>query len=367
MDIVNSLESIFLKYGNSSVTVELIESFVEKYKSGYKLVLFGCGNQGKAMIRAFNNLNIKVSFLCDNNSRLWGNSILGIKCISLEELKNIKNVMICISSSYAGEINNQLKNIGMNDVYTFGEFTIKLTSYEISNILKNKKKFLEVLELLDDEISKQVFLAGISQWFNGTLQFPQELISNNQFFDDSVYKLSDKEVMIDVGAYNGDTVDMFCKATNNVFEKIYAFELNSSNFKSLVKNILKKNVSEKILCINKGVANINGKVYFSNDDTGSKICDQMESSTLGDVCRLDDTIEYATIIKMDIEGAELEALQGAKQLIKNCKPKLAICIYHKPSDFFEIPLYIKSLVPEYKFAVRHYTSVETETVLYAFI
>ena len=72
-----------------------------------------------------------------------------------------------------------------------------------------------------------------------------------------------------------------------------------------------------------------------------------------------------TFIKMDIEGSELEALKGAQQTIQRDRPKLAICIYHKPEDMTDIPLYIKSLVPEYRLYVRHHSNRCSETVLYA--
>ena len=62
-----------------------------------------------------------------------------------------------------------------------------------------------------------------------------------------------------------------------------------------------------------------------------------------------DPADRITMIKMDVEGAELESLKGARKTIQRDKPKLAICIYHKPEDMTEIPLYIKELVPEYRF------------------
>ena len=75
--------------------------------------------------------------------------------------------------------------------------------------------------------------------------------------------------------------------------------------------------------------------------------------------------DKVTFIKMDIEGAELNALKGACKTILKNRPRLAICIYHKPEDICEIPEYLLSLVPEYRFWIRHYSSNEWETVLYA--
>ena len=68
---------------------------------------------------------------------------------------------------------------------------------------------------------------------------------------------------------------------------------------------------------------------------------------------------------MDIEGAELEALKGAKETIKRNHPKLAICVYHKPEDIVDIPKFILELDPEYKLYLRHYSDNAGETVLYA--
>ena len=69
---------------------------------------------------------------------------------------------------------------------------------------------------------------------------------------------------------------------------------------------------------------------------------------------------------MDVEGAELKSLMGARETIIKNRPRLAICVYHKPEDLYEIPGYILSLVPEYKFLLRHYSSSNAETILYAY-
>ena len=77
--------------------------------------------------------------------------------------------------------------------------------------------------------------------------------------------------------------------------------------------------------------------------------------------------DKVTFIKLDIEGSELEALRGAEKIIRRDKPRLAISIYHKPQDYFEIPLYIKELVPEYRLYIRHHKFNKNDTVVYAIL
>lgn len=88
---------------------------------------------------------------------------------------------------------------------------------------------------------------------------------------------------------------------------------------------------------------------------------QIESVTVDEIVQEN----VVTLIKMDVEGSELESLKGCKKTIERCKPRLAISIYHKPEDIFTIPNYILKLNDSYKFRLRHYSSSPCETVLYA--
>jgi len=87
-----------------------------------------------------------------------------------------------------------------------------------------------------------------------------------------------------------------------------------------------------------------------------------------DVIKIDAIDNYkipASFIKMDIEGSEYEALIGAKDTISKYHPKLAISLYHKPEDLIQIPYYIKSLCPEYRFYLRLHSYYSEELILYA--
>ncbi len=87
-----------------------------------------------------------------------------------------------------------------------------------------------------------------------------------------------------------------------------------------------------------------------------------------DIYALDEVCKGENIrfIKADVEGYEMDMLRGAERIIKEYKPCLAISLYHKLTGYYEIPLYIKSLVPEYKMKVRHHSTDFTETVLYCY-
>lgn len=106
-------------------------------------------------------------------------------------------------------------------------------------------------------------------------------------------------------------------------------------------------------------------MYFTETGGGGSRVTQQETGTYIDTVSLDQCVsDKVTFIKMDIEGVELEALKGSREIIRKYRPRLAISISQE-KDLVEIPSYIKELVPEYKLYVRHYSNVASETVLYA--
>lgn len=180
----------------------------------------------------------------------------------------------------------------------------------------------------------------------------------------NIFTFGIDEVMIDCGAFTGDTALMFAKHCPN-YQKIYAFEPDNAIFNQLIENTKEL----KITTINKGVFSKTSTLSFDIEDCGcsnfnkdGKI--QIKVETIDNLLKQEK--EVITLIKMDIEGSELEALKGASETIRKYKPKLAICVYHKANDLIEIPKYIKSLHQDYKFFLRNHQMVPEDTVLYAY-
>ena len=154
------------------------------------------------------------------------------------------------------------------------------------------------------------------------------------------------------------------RQTGGNYGKIYAFEPMSNMCGVIQKRVENKNVP-RVEILNNAAWNRKEEIYFKEEGAGSCMDSNGEITVQG--LDIDSAVndEKVTFIKMDIEGSELKALEGAKNTIINNRPRLAICIYHKPMDVIEIASYLLELIPEYKFYIRHYTSYIWETVLYA--
>lgn len=274
-------------------------------------------------------------------------------------------------SKYTKPICLFLMRIGLVDLvlHLFNLWLHKHPTQKIRNekafFQKHAEELKEVYDSLEDDKSKVVFenilkYRATSDWACLKRSVSKDDQKNQYFVPELSF--SDHEVIVDCGAYTGDVVKCFYKRIPGC--KVVALEPEKNNFELLQKLKL-----QDLQCIQVGAWSEDTVLSFSDSGGGSPngaISEQ--GSAKIEVKALDHLKECqsATYIKMDIEGAELEALKGAKNIIMERKPKLAICIYHKPQDFFEIPIYIKKLNPNYKlFIHQHHASYPNETVLYA--
>ena len=187
-----------------------------------------------------------------------------------------------------------------------------------------------------------------------------------QYFDLPYLAKNPEEVYIDGGAFDGKTCTDFIDWYGTEYKRIVAFEPSRYSAITCQKRIQDNHI-ERIELIPKGLYSENTILRFAHKAAGSKVVN--DGTDTIEVTSIDKVLngERATFIKLDVEGCELEALKGAQMTIQKYRPKLAICIYHKPENIYEIPLYILSLVPEYRFYIRHYSNVESETILYALL
>lgn len=385
--------------------------------SGESIVLFGAGIMGGELCSALNNHGIFPVCFCDNEKSKIGTDLRGLPIITFAELnKKYKKSLILVSTkSYAHAIKRQLLDNDFSaDNVSCNEFNISISTYitdgtqvileglkqyggskEIFNeLVKNEQKVAEVYYSLADQKSKDLYIAKLAYLVcNDNMQLledfmvlfsepfiqfgsvPSKELSECYFyFTNDVITLKDGEIVVDVGAYDGDSVEAFISACirNNIkYEHIYAFEPDPINYKEL-----KGNTSEYVNldCIQLGLWSKTKTLPFITSDKAC-LASSSEISESGNseinVVSLDDFLQgkEVTFIKMDPPGLKVicESLNGAIETIVKYKPKLAIGAYHSLESIFEIPLLIKNICPEYKLYLRHHSWCLNETDLLAFV
>ncbi len=222
---------------------------------------------------------------------------------------------------------------------------------------------------LEDYRSKKTLYAILNNWysydFTNTTQTKEYLF--DEYFDLDLVKCDKNEVIVDLGAYTGDTVLSYLNNYGeDCYKRIYCYEITPENFKILKNNLASyKNIEFRL----KGVSDKAGTMSVADNSTSSS------ANTLSDtgdkqviVTTIDNDIkETITLIKADIEGFEQKAIIGCKNHILNDHPKLLISVYHNNEDLWKIPRMIEDISPDYKFYLRYKSSpiYPTEITLFA--
>lgn len=356
---------------HNTIKSDILSEYSEILTKDKDIYLFGAKYLGEVLLSNFQNAGYKVKGFVDNNKNLHGTTLNNLKIYSPQELVSEKDtaVIIIASVNYNNEIFEQLNSMGFKNIVPYPILTIfdektfhSTMPFEnlIPDLIENIHEYENLMQLLKDEKSKFVLekLIEFRKTFDFNI-FPQiKEPSNKQYFEDFVP--NDNDIFIDGGAFDGDTVINFLKFQNNKYKKIYFFEPDKTSIEQAKKNLAQyKNIEYHA----KGISDFTKKLKFnSRGDFGSVFCEdgeiELECVALKDIVK-----EPKAFIKLDIEGAEIDAINGAESFFKNGSP-FAICVYHKPSDIWQIPKLISNLNPNYNFYLRHYSNTVFETVLY---
>ena len=319
----------------------------------------------------------KVNLLSDNNPEKWGKTIQGLLCIKPTDLVVYDKLIVIIMLGNPLPVQEQLDELGIPWVTH-----VDLSLEDMMDLPKERVWFEnkipqieQALSLFCDEESRKVYVKGICN----RIAYPiskckwKDLYSAGEYFNQSFMQLGENEEYVDCGAYNGDTILEFIKTAKN-YKNIYAFELDKDNYEEMQR---RTQGVENLHLFNYGVWNNNQDIIYGCGNGSNEPRDGISILKAGDgeemkasVVKLDDLLRDKSIsfIKMDIEGSEVQALEGAEEIIKAQAPKLAICVYHKTTDLWEIPLLLKKFNPQYTLKLRHHHCCNCcETVLYAYV
>jgi len=362
----------------SEIPGDMIAQVLSKIKDGLRdrpLVLYGAGRMVGVFLDYCRECGLTVSCVCDSfksgtyNWRGENLRILGLDTIKKDY--HDATIIIC-SYTYNNEIyENLIQNEFIKDriiqypalspyVETARTFEHHVNGYEWA------------YNFFDDERSRQLVLDRIRLYLLDQPMCPNT--SCTYYYEDGLISLSNNEIYIDAGTYDGNTVEMFIEKMREVeknYSRIYAFEPSISNYEKAVKRL---SGYLNVEMVQKGLWSTETKLSFFENSmnqggssftlgSGDGLC--VPVTSLDAFFKNSSDNELPTFIKMDIEGAEKEALLGATSIIRRLKPKLVVCAYHKPEDIYELPKTILNIRDDYRFALRQHFAGCYDTVLYA--
>ncbi len=229
---------------------------------------------------------------------------------------------------------------------------------------RNESRIQNSVNMFTEEESRRVYLKAIDFRRTHRLKDRPQFCKEKEYFN-HLTNLSTNEVLVDCGAYTGDTVEEFVLQCKGCYQKIIAFEPDHANFVKLYDSCIGR---KNCLCYEVGVWNKNDSISFEDGKlAGSRVVKEGREGVKISVVALDQCAECrdATFIKMDIEGAELMALQGAQQVITRNRPILTICLYHTDEDMLSIPEWMRKNLVDYRYYCRHHSYYKEDTIIYA--
>lgn len=223
----------------------------------------------------------------------------------------------------------------------------------VKELKEHREDFIWLYDRLGDWRSKIVLCSMLYNWITFDLDYIDVMKERNfaDYYDLDLVKCDDQEVVVDLGAWIGDSVEGYINVYGK-YRKIYCYEIDASSMEEMKKNL---NKYSGIEYRNKAVGSKNsmgGYAVCNPQSTINRITDDPAGEEIEIVSLDEDIREKITLIKMDIEGAEQDALTGCIRHIREEKPKLLISVYHNNEDIWKIPKMIYDMNEDYQFYLR---------------
>ena len=323
------------------------------------IVLYGMGNGAEKIMAVLKSYDIPLSAIFASDDFVRGHSFHGYRVLKYHEVcKEYQNFIVLVA--FGTEKEDVMQNIARiaaeQELYVPDVPVIGDGLWNMDYFYEHEAEIEQAYYTFADACSQKVFADILNFKLSGKWHYLQSSASPLMQAYESILQLGGDEIFMDLGAYTGDTIEEFIKFAGS-YEKIIAMEPDYKNFMKLQKRIAEKQY-QNICCYNLGVWNKRDMLFFSalagrNSSLNQKLGKEVAVESVDNIlCGA-----RATYIKMDVEGAEKEALLGAGETISRFQPKLLISAYHRNEDFFKLPALIKMLNPAYRIYLRRHPAI----------
>ena len=331
------------------------------------IFIYGMGDGALKIMSVFRDKNITVAGIFASDDFVRGHSFEGYRVHKLSEIEEVVEDFVVVLAFAAGyqEIVDKIHAIASkHTLYVPDVPVVGRGLFTYDYCLENADKIQQVYDSLADDYSRKVYANIINFKISGKIEYLSAVTSSKAEIYKKIIKPNLNEVYVDLGAYNGDTVKEILEFTHGKYVSIYAVEPDRKNFKKLSKFV---DGMPHIHTYNAAAWCVDTELPFASK-AGRQSAITAESDNMVEAVSVDSILakKPATIIKMDVEGFEREAIWGSAYTIAHYAPKMMVSLYHRNEDIFELPLLIKKLNPAYKLYIRHQLYIPAwETNLYA--
>ncbi len=318
------------------------------------IVIYGMGNGADMVIDKLCSIGVEVADIFASDKFVRGQFFRGRQVLKYSDVCEKYNDFFIVMS-FAVHDDETIENvIKMYAEHPFVAPDVPVADDEIFTrefIAQHDEEFDKAYALLADDESRENYVNILNFKVSGKVEYLFKAEKEKDFVYKEILKIGSDEVFVDLGAYDGDTIREFLRACNGSYKKIYAFEADEKNFGKLCANTEN---AENVEAFNLAAWNKKETLLFEKKKgRNSKLSSSGNVEVSAD--SVDNVIkDNVTVLKMDIEGSEGKALDGAAETIVKYKPKLYICAYHRNSDMFLLPLKINSFYSGYKFYFYHH-------------
>lgn len=350
-------------------------SFIKEKKSTWDklqaeerpIFIYGMGDGALKIMSVFRQKGIVLSGIFASDDFVRGHSFEGYRVHKLSEIEEMVDDFVVVLAFAAGyqAIVDKVHEIAKKHTLYVPDVPVTgggLFTYEYC--MENAEKLQQVYDSLADDYSRRVYANIINFKISGDIYYLDSVTTPKSEIYKDIIKPNMNETYVDLGAYNGDTIRELLEFTHGRYAGIYALEPDRKNYKKLMKFV---DGMKFVYPHNSAAWCTDTELPFAAK-AGRQSSINANSDTMIEALSVDSVVgrKAATIIKMDVEGFEREAIWGAAHTISRHSPKLMIALYHRNEDIFEIPLLIKMLNPNYKLYIRHQLYIPAwETNLYA--
>lgn len=317
------------------------------------IIIYGMGNGADKVLAIFQRYNIKCCGVMASDDFVRGQKYKNFTVHKLSYFEDIYDdfIIAVTFGTQVAEVMDNIKKIAQKHMVVVPNVPVFGNNLFNNNFLKeNKDKILSAYSLLCDNRSRQVFENAVKFYYSGKLKYLWEATDEKDEIFNNVLKLTADENYIDLGAYRGDTIDELIHYGKG-YNKIIALEPDPKTYRKLTE--FTKNM-KNVTTLQKTIWKNNTTLLFSNNGGRNSAISSVGTSIKA--VNLDTLSEgfYPTYIKMDVEGAEKQAIAGGINTLRKHKPKLNVAVYHTFEDLFELILLIHAINPEYRFYLRHH-------------